>query len=88
MRLAVYSFHDVEKKYLLAANREGYELKPLNLYLKIDTADQSISFFASNDTSAPILEKLHQRGIKFLLIRTSRFFNRHSLGEHCKNNHS
>jgi D-lactate dehydrogenase len=80
MKVAVFNTHKFEKKYLLKTNNNKYELKLLDAYLNIDTVDLAkgcdvISIFTEDDASAPVLDKLHELGVKSITLRSAGYNN-------------
>ena len=80
MKVAVFNTHKFEKKYLLKNNNNKYELKLLDAYLNIDTVDLAkgcdvISIFTEDDASAPVLDKLHELGVKSITLRSAGYNN-------------
>ena len=80
MKTALYSNHGFEKNYLLNANNGRHELIILEPSLNLQTASlaegcKAVALFVSDDASAPVLEKLNQLGIKFLVLRSAGFNN-------------
>ena len=78
MKTAVFSTHKFERDYLIAANNLRHELNFLEVSLSIDTVDlaagyKAISIFVSDSASAAVLEKLKERGINFLVLRSAGF---------------
>ena len=80
LKTAVYSSHRFEKSYLLNANNGKHELIILEPSLNLQTASlaegcKAAALFVSDDASAPVLEKLNQLGVKFLVLRSAGFNN-------------
>ncbi len=79
MKIAVFSAHKFELEALQAANADKHELKLLvDTYLNIDTTPlaqdcEGVSIFTNDDASAPVLEKLKERGVKYLALRSAGF---------------
>ena len=76
MKTAVYSSHRFEKSYLLNANNGKHELIILEPSLNLQTAGlaegcKAVALFVSDDASVPVLEKLNQLGVKFLVLRSA-----------------
>ena len=76
MKTAVFSAHKFERDYLINSNNDKHELKLLEPHLSIDTVGlaagcEAVSIFVSDDASAPVLEKLHKQGVKFLVLRSA-----------------
>lgn len=78
MDTVIYSTHKFEKEYLLKANDCKHNLKLLDVPLTGETAHlakgaKAVSIFVNDDASAPVLEKLNEAGIKFLVLRSAGF---------------
>jgi len=78
MRTAMFSIHDFERPYLLAANQKQHELLLLEPRLSAKTASlakgcQAVSIFAGDDASGEILRQLHEMGVRFLALRSAGF---------------
>ncbi len=79
MNVVVYSAHDFEKQALqVAANSVEASVQFLPVLLTVETAQLSqgakiICLFVNDDASAPVLEKLHQIGVKAILLRSTGF---------------
>ncbi len=76
MRVAVYSSHSFELKYLQSANLStGHDLRLLDFRLTVETANlaqgcEVVSAFANDDLSASVLEKLSGAGVKLIALRS------------------
>lgn len=80
MKTAVYSSHGFEKSYLLNANNSKHELIFLDTQLNLQTVSlaegcEAVALFVSDDASAPVLEKMIQLGVKFIVLRSAGFNN-------------
>jgi D-lactate dehydrogenase len=79
MRVAVYSSHPHDEKYLTRANEvSGHELVFLETRLKPHTARLAEGFdavcaFVNDDLGAPVLEALHGLGIHHIALRSAGF---------------
>lgn len=78
MKVTVFSTHKFEKEYLLAANNNKHQLKLVEARLTEATIDlavgcDAISIFVSDSGSASVLERLHERGVKYLALRSAGF---------------
>ena len=76
MTTTIFSAHPFEVPYLEAANNHKHELRKIFTYLNINTVklaegSEAIAIFANDDASAPVLEKLHEYGIKYLALRSA-----------------
>lgn len=80
MKTLVYSFHSYEKKWLDLANSGQHELQFLESRLSIETAPlakgfDAVCLFVSDEASAPILDILHEVGVRFIALRSAGFNN-------------
>jgi len=80
MKIAIFNVHNWEKDYLQSANQDKHELKMFDTYLTIDTVDlakecDAICIFTEDNASAPILNRLHELGVKYVALRTAGFNN-------------
>ncbi len=80
MKIAVYSFHKFEKSFLEQANNGINEMQFFDVRLTIDTAllckgFDAVSLFVSDDASAPVLEKLRDQKIRFIVLRSAGYNN-------------
>ncbi|UAM98184.1 2-hydroxyacid dehydrogenase [Polaribacter litorisediminis] len=80
MKIAIFNIHSWEKEYLETANAGKNTLKMLDAYLNIDTVKlaegcEAISIFTEDDASAPVLDKLHELGVRFVAFRSAGFNN-------------
>ncbi len=78
MKVAVYSAHSFEKEPLSVANAGKHELKFIETALSLHTVPlvqdcNGVSIFVNDDASAPVLEQLHDMGVKFLALRSAGF---------------
>lgn len=78
MKIAIFSSHKFELPYLEKANQAVHELKFIPTALTLSTVGlaqghEVVSLFVNDDASAPVLEKLHQFGVKFLALRSAGF---------------
>ncbi len=78
MKTTVFSVRPFEKKYLEAANTGKHELLLLETGLSEATTtlakgSEAVSLFAGDDASAPVLETLHQLGVRYLALRSAGF---------------
>jgi D-lactate dehydrogenase len=76
MDTVIYSTHKFEKEYLLKANSRKHNLRLLDVPLTVETAylskgAKAVSIFVNDDASAPVLEKLSEAGIGFLVLRSA-----------------
>lgn len=77
MKVTVFSAHKFEQSYLKAAI-PNHQLRLIDTRLTVNTAGlaegcDAVSIFVSDDGSAPVLEKLHQVGVKYLALRSAGF---------------
>ena len=80
METLVYSTHKFEKEYLVNANGSKHKLRLLDAHLSLETAYlakgvDAVSIFVNDNASAPVLEKLKEAGVKFLVLRSAGFNN-------------
>ncbi len=80
MKVAVFNTHKFEKEYLIKANANKHDLKLLDSYLTLDTTVlaedcEGICIFTQDNGSAPVLDKLHEMGIKFIALRSAGYNN-------------
>jgi D-lactate dehydrogenase len=78
MNVAVYSTHPFEKPYLIASNQDKHELLFIDNRLTDKSAVfasdcEAICLFTGDDASAPVLQQLHQQGIKYIALRSAGF---------------
>ncbi|MFS4446530.1 NAD(P)-dependent oxidoreductase [Maribacter sp. 2307UL18-2] len=76
MKIALYSCHAFEKKYIKAANNEEHELIFIEETLTSDTIDKSkdctaISVFSSDKVNKEILKKLDGLGVGLIATRSA-----------------
>jgi D-lactate dehydrogenase len=76
MKVSVYSAKNFEREFLEEANRRKHELIWVEDPLQPDTADkvdgsEAVITFPSDDVSAPVLDKLNAKGVKYLLSRSA-----------------
>ncbi|KAF3762678.1 hypothetical protein M406DRAFT_341851 [Cryphonectria parasitica EP155] len=79
MLLSIFNAHPYDKEYLTAASAE-IQLTFHDFPLASDTASlaagsTAVCAFVNDDLSAPILEALHQNGVRALLLRCAGFNN-------------
>ncbi|RYY27276.1 MAG: 2-hydroxyacid dehydrogenase [Chitinophagaceae bacterium] len=80
MKTAVFSLHKFEKSFLENANNGKHELLLVESRLTAETAIFAkgciaVSLFVSDDASTPVLELLHELGIRFIVLRSAGFNN-------------
>lgn len=78
MKTTVFSTHKFDRPSLLAANRDRHELLLLELRLTENTASlaegsRAVALFTGDDASAPVLERLHACGVRYLALRSAGF---------------
>lgn len=76
MDTVIFSIHKFEKEYLIKANENKHKLRLLEVPLTSETAylakgAKAVSIFVNDDASAPVLEKLSEAGIGFLVLRSA-----------------
>ena len=77
MEVAVYSIRKFEKD-LLEKYCKNHTLHLLETRLKLETAGlakgaSAVSIFVNDDASAPVLQKLKEIGIQYLVLRSAGF---------------
>ncbi len=75
MKVTIFSTHRFDRKFLEEALHD-YELKLLDVKLNADTVSlakgsEAVAIFVNDDGSAPVLEKLKQEGIQYILLRSA-----------------
>jgi len=80
MKIAIFNVHNWEKEYLESANNGRHTLKILDTYLTLNTVDlakdcEAICIFTEDNASAPILDRLHELGVKYVALRSAGFNN-------------
>ncbi|WP_282113595.1 2-hydroxyacid dehydrogenase [Maribacter stanieri] len=80
MKIAIFNVHNWEKNYLQSANDDKHELKMFDTYLTLDTVDlakacDAICIFTEDNASAPVLDRLHELGVKYIALRSAGFNN-------------
>lgn len=76
MDTVIYSTHKFEKEYILKSNGNKHNLRLLDVPLNNETAylakgAKAVSIFVNDDASAPVLEKLWESGVQFLVLRSA-----------------
>lgn len=80
MKIAIFNVHNWEKDYLQRANNDKHTLKMFDTYLTLDTVDlakdcDAICIFTEDNAAAPILDRLHELGVKYIALRSAGFNN-------------
>lgn len=80
MKIAVFSTHQFEKKYIESANNGKHDLKFLAARLTPETAAlaagcNAVSIFVNDDASAQVIDLLHELGIEAIVLRSAGFNN-------------
>jgi len=80
MTIFFYSTHKFEKDVFKIQNDDKHKLKFTELQLNHETAymakdDDAVCIFVNDDASSPTLEKLHEAGIKFIVLRSAGYNN-------------
>jgi D-lactate dehydrogenase len=80
MKVLIYSAKDFEQAYLLGANTNNYVARMTEKALSPETAAMAngfdaVSVFTGDDVSAPVIEKLHEGGVRFIAIRAVGYDN-------------
>lgn len=78
MRLAVFSSHPHDERFLSAANEGRHELVFIDARLSARTAGladgfEAICAFVNDDLSRPVLEQLAGLGVRFIALRSAGF---------------
>ncbi len=76
MNIVCYDAHTFEKEFLLNAAAGKHEIRFLKLQLTPETVDlahdaEAVLLFVNDEGSAPILEKLHALGIRYIALRSA-----------------
>ncbi len=76
MKTAIYSVHPFERDYLLQANNNKHELILLEEFVTDQTVKlaedcKAICIFVNDKTTAPILHKFFDLGIRFVALRSA-----------------
>ncbi|MDF3026578.1 MAG: hydroxyacid dehydrogenase [Fluviicola sp.] len=76
MKMILYSFHAYEQPYFEKFKSKEHQLLFSDQVLSDKTASLSkgfdtVSLFANDDASAPVLELLHRNGIRFITLRSA-----------------
>ncbi|ALD21468.1 2-hydroxyacid dehydrogenase [Hymenobacter sp. DG25A] len=74
MQITVFSAHAFEQPYLTTAAQGSHELHFVTDALSLTTVEQAkgsmaVALFTSDDASAPILERLHALGVRYVAVR-------------------
>lgn len=80
MKVAVYSSHDFEKKYLIDANKGKHILEFITSSLDKTTVQfakdsQAVAAFVSDNLNSENLTTLHQLGVKYITLRSAGYNN-------------
>jgi len=80
MKILFYSTKDFEQPYLLEANKHHFIIRMTEAALSINTAEMAkgfdaVSVFTGDDVSAPVIEKLHENGVRYIAIRAAGYDN-------------
>jgi D-lactate dehydrogenase len=76
MNVTCFDAHTFEKDFLLKAAAGKHEIRFLKLQLTVETVDLAqgadvLLLFVNDEGSAPILEKLHTFGIRYIALRSA-----------------
>ncbi|WP_439585378.1 hypothetical protein [Dyadobacter bucti] len=76
MKVVAYSIEPFEKEFLAKANQKKHDITLISNALTIQTADyakgkDAVLVSASDDVSAPIINKLASLGVKYMASRSS-----------------
>ncbi len=80
MKIAIFNIHNWEREYIQSANNGKHTLKMFETYLSSDTVDlakgcDAICIFTEDNASAPILDRLHELGVRYVALRSAGFNN-------------
>ncbi|SDL36606.1 2-hydroxyacid dehydrogenase [Kriegella aquimaris] len=80
MKIAIFNIHNWEREYIQSANNGRHTLKMFETYLSSDTVDlakgcDAICIFTEDNASAPILDRLHELGVRYVALRSAGFNN-------------
>ncbi len=80
MKITIFDTLKFERPYLTEYNKQGFELNFLETELNEKTAvlaggSEVVIIFVNDDASAPVLQKLHDVGVKHLALRMAGFNN-------------
>ncbi len=80
MRVLFYSMKDFERPFLEEANVKEHDLVMTEERLTIETAClakdcEAVCIFTADDGTAPVLKKLSQQGVKYLVVRAAGYDN-------------
>lgn len=80
MKVAVYSTHLFERQYLIEANQEEHDLILFQESLNVKTTSlahgcEAVCLFVNDDASGPVLDSLHEQGVRFIALRSAGFNN-------------
>jgi len=80
MNVTVYSIRRFEKNILQAQNENKHNLKFYELQLNPETAylaggTEAVCIFVNDDVSSATLEKLHEAGVKYIVLRSAGYNN-------------
>ncbi len=72
MKVIAYSIKSFEKEFLAKANQKKHDITLISNSLGLETAvfaegKKAVIVFATDDVSAPVIEKLAKLGIKFIV---------------------
>ncbi|HSI89868.1 MAG TPA: hypothetical protein VK927_02070, partial [Adhaeribacter sp.] len=75
MNVKIFSYHDFEADYY-PAEKQGLVFSRTYDRLTAETCrqaegHQAVCLFTSDDASGPVLEQLHEMGVKFLALRSA-----------------
>jgi D-lactate dehydrogenase len=80
MKTAFFSFHKFEAPYFekLISDEDKYHFYTLTLSVEtsqLSAGFEAVSLFVNDDASAPVLEILHSKGIRFIALRSAGYNN-------------
>lgn len=80
MKVTCFSTKEFERKSLVKANNGNHDLLMVPDTLSLSTASiaqrcEGIMIFTGDDASAPVIEKLHSIGVKYIALRSAGYDN-------------
>lgn len=81
MKVAVYSFYDFEKEYLVRANAGKHDLVFIPQPLRLENARLSmdcsaVAAFVTDDLGTEVLQELAMHGVKYICLRSAGYNHR------------
>lgn len=80
MKTAIFSFHKFEEPYFERFEPKEEKFQFFKIPLSLETAKltsgfEAVCLFVTDDASAPVLDILHQNGIRFIALRSAGYNN-------------